>query len=535
MLEISVSKINKDYGFGKILNDVSFEVMNGDIISIVGENGCGKSTLLKIMASLENANSGIVSVRKNSTVGYLGQTTCCDEGTVRDILYRSLEEINIIEKKLKEYEEKMVNTSGDLLDEIVRKYSNLQERFISIGGYETSEKVGKIVGGFKIEKLLDLNYNNLSGGEKRIVTFAALMIKKPDILLLDEPTNHLDIDTLEWLEGYLKGYKGTIIIVSHDRYFLDKITNKTILLEDGKSILFNANYSLFLELNKNIKILQEKDYKEQQKEIKRMEDSAKRLREFGNIAKNEMFYKRAKSIEKRIDKLDKIDRPKGDNVIPLKFKQTIRSGEMVLTIKDLCIEYPNKVIFDNANMNIRYGEHICLIGRNGSGKSTLINSILSINNNIKIGNNVKIGYIPQDIIFDKDSTVYEYARRYFIGEDSILRSALFKFKFIGNDIYKKISSLSGGEKVRLKLFCLMQEDVNFLILDEPTNHIDVATRKVLEESLNEYVGTIFFVSHDRYFINKLAMKIISIENNKLVEYPGNYDDYKNFVRNKKKF
>jgi len=527
MLEISVSKINKNYGFGNILNDVSFEVMLGDIISIVGANGCGKSTLLKIISGCENASCGNVSIRKNRTLGYLSQNIQDNDGLVKDILYGSLEEINNIENKLKEYENMMRNTTGNELDKLILKYSNLQDKFISIGGYEISEKVGKIVNGFKINHLLELNYNNLSGGEKRIVSFASLMIKNPDILLLDEPTNHLDIDTLEWLEQYLKSYKGTIIIVSHDRYFLDKVTNKTLLLEEGKAIIFNTNYSSFLELNEKRKMLLEKDYNDQQKEIEGMKESIKKLREFGNLAKNEMFFKRAKSIEKRLDKLDKINRPKEDNYIPLNFNYNERSGKDVLVIKNLSIEYPNKIIFNNANMKICYGEHVCLLGKNGSGKSTLIKSILSNDDNIYIGSNVKIGYIPQEIQFDEKARVYDIARKCFVGEENHLRSALFKFKFIGNDIYKKVSTLSGGEKVRLKLFCLVQEDINFLILDEPTNHIDIPTRELLEKSLDLFSGTILCVSHDRYFVNMIAKKIISIENNKLVEYPGNYDDYRN--------
>ncbi|MBQ2873065.1 MAG: ABC-F family ATP-binding cassette domain-containing protein [Bacilli bacterium] len=531
MLEISISKICKNYGFGNILNNISFDVMNGEIVSIVGENGSGKSTLLKIIAKEENATSGSVAIRKNGTLGYLSQTSLEEDDNilVKDILYRSVKEIIDIENKLKEYENKMLGATEKELDNIIRKYSNLQEKFINIGGYEVSEKIGRIVTGFKIENLLELNYNNLSGGEKRIVSFAALIIKNPDILLLDEPTNHLDIETLEWLENYLINYKGTILIVSHDRYFLDKITKKTILLEEGNALVFNTNYSDFLIENDKRKNIEYKEYKEQQKEIKAMRESIKKLREFGRLAVpgGESFFKRANSIEKRLEKLEKINKPKEKKIIPLEFNYQNRSGKDVLVVTNLNISYDNKIIFNNANMKINYGEHICLIGKNGSGKSSLIKNILSSNNNIKLGSNVKIGYIPQEIVFDKDSIVYDLARKYFIGEESHLRSALFKFMFVGNDIYKKISSLSGGEKVRLKLFCLMQEEVNFLILDEPTNHIDITTREILEDTLNGYKGTILFVSHDRYFINKLATKIISIEKNKLFEYVGNYDDYRN--------
>lgn len=537
MIEISVSKINKNYGFGNILNDISFDVMEGDIVSIVGENGSGKSTLLKIIAKEENANSGNIAIRRNRTLGYLSQISSeeNDSVLVKDILYRSVKEITDIEDKLKEYENKMLGATGEELDNIIRKYSNLQEKFINIGGYEVSEKIGRIVTGFKIENLLELNYNNLSGGEKRMVSFASLMIKNPDILLMDEPTNHLDIDTLEWLENYLKNYKGTIIIVSHDRYFLDKITKKTILLENGNAIIFHTNYSNFLIENEKRKELACKDYKDQQKEIKAMKESIKKLREYGKLGDNEKFFKRANSIEKRLENLDKKVKPRDKNIIPLNFNYVNRSGKVVLVIKDLNINYGDKIIFNNADMKITFGEHICLIGKNGSGKSTLIKNILEGNTNIKLGSNVKIGYIPQEITFDNNMTVYEIARKYFIGEESHLRSALFKFMFVNNDIYKKVSTLSGGEKVRLKLFCLMQEEVNFLILDEPTNHIDINTREILENTLSLYKGTVLFISHDRYFINKLSMKIFSIEDKKIVSYIGNYDDYKKQFNNMIKY
>ena len=526
MLELNVNKINKNYGFGNILKDISFDIMKGDIISIVGENGCGKSTLLKIIAKEEDADSGTVSIRKNSTIGYLSQISNVgeDDILVKDLLYRSVKNITDIQEKLNKYENMMLDADADRLNNIIEKYSNLQEYFIEIGGYEIKEKIGRIVTGFKLQKLLELNYNNLSGGEKRIVNFATLMIKNPDVLLLDEPTNHLDIDALEWLENYLKNYKGTILMVSHDRYFLDSVAKKTILLEDGNVYVFNTNYTNFLiENEKRIK-LQYKGYKDQQKEIKTMQESIKQLRQFGKLGDNEKFFKRANSIEQKLDKMDKINRPKEKEKIPLEFNYQKRSGKNVLTIENLYIAYSDKIIFNSASIKINYGEHVCLIGRNGSGKSTLIRTIL--NNNKYLGSNVKIGYIPQEIIFENKDTVYELARKYYVGEETYLRSTLFKFLFKNDDIYKKVNSLSGGEKVRLKLFCLMQQEINFLILDEPTNHIDIHTRMILENTLKDYQGTILFVSHDRYFINQLATKIISIEKGKLVEYPGNYEDYK---------
>ena len=534
MIDISINKVCKSYGFGNILDNISFDINTGEIVSIVGDNGSGKSTLLKIIAKEENPSSGIVSIRKGASIGYLSQIADLSiNDKVKDILYRSVKDIFEIEERLKKYEEKMLDAGCKELDLIIKKYSELQEKYINLGGYELSEKIGKIVNGFKIGHLLDINYNNLSGGEKRIVSFASLMINNPDILLLDEPTNHLDIDTLEWLERYLKNYKGTIVIVSHDRYFLDNISKKIILLDNGDIEIFYTNYSGFLEEKEKRIINEFKEYKDQQKEIKAMKESIRKLREFGTLGNNERFFKRAKAIEKRLEKMDKLNRPRDKNIIPLSFTMGTRSGKEVLTINKLDVSFGEKIIFNHASMNINYKDRVCLLGKNGSGKSTLIKKIISCCDNIILGTNIKIGYIPQEINFEKDESIYDLARRYFKGEESHLRSALYKFMFVGENVFKKISKLSGGEKVRLKLFCLMQDEVNFLILDEPTNHIDITTREILEDTLSEYEGTILFVSHDRYFINKVATKVVAIENNKLVEYVGNYDDYKRVINNKK--
>ena len=528
MIDISLNKVTINYGFGDILKDISLDINKGEIISLIGPNGSGKTTILKLIMGIEKATSGNIFIRKDATIGYLSQVSNIENETckVKDILYKSINNIITIKDTLENYEEKMMKTSGKELEKIITKYTNLHEEFINLGGYEVNEKINKIVKGFKIEHLLEKYYNTLSGGEKRIVSLAALMIKNPDILLLDEPTNHLDIDTLEWLENFLKSYKGTIILVSHDRYFLDKVSNKTILIENGKLDIYYGNYSYYLLENEKRIMLEFKNYKDQQKQIKAMKESIKKLREFGRLGNDNRFFKRAKSIEKRLEKMEVLNKPKEKEDIPLEFNLGNRSGEDVLVIDNLNINYGNKVIFDNAKLKIKYREHVCLLGKNGSGKTTLIKEIFNNNDSIKLGTNINIGYVPQEINFDGDKTIYDVARSSYKGEESHLRSALFKFMFTKNDIYKRVSKISGGEKVRLKLFCLMQDNINFLILDEPTNHIDITTREILEDILSEYKGTILFVSHDRCFINKIATKVISIENNKLVEYIGNYDDYK---------
>lgn len=531
MIDISLNKITMNYGFKDILKNISLDINKGDIVSIIGSNGCGKTTLLNIISGDEIPTSGTISRRKGIKIGYLNQIINTNDITVRNLLYSSFSDIKDIEDRLHKYEDKMNKCSGKELDRIIIKYTNLQNEYINMGGYEIDEKVGKIVKGFNLEKLLNLNYNTLSGGEKRKVTFAKIMLNNPDILLLDEPTNHLDIGTLNWLEDYLKSYKGTIVLVSHDRYFLDRISSKIILIENGNINIFNGNYTKFIEDNEQRLMLEFKDYKDQQKQIKAMKESIKKLKEYGRLANpgGESFFKRAASIQKRLDKIEELNKPKQVSLIPLEFSMESRSGKDVLSINNLSIKYDDKLIFNNISLDIKYQDRVCIIGSNGSGKSTLIKEIINGNDNIKLGTNINIGYIPQEISFTEDSTIYEEARKYYIGDESHLRSSLFKFLFDKSVMNKKTQKLSGGEKVRLKLFCLMQQNINLLILDEPTNHIDITTREVLEETLKEYKGTLIFVSHDRYFINKIANKILSIENNNIYEYIGNYDDYQSYM------
>ena len=526
MIEISLNNIKKTFGFKNILNGLDIEIKTGDKVSIIGENGCGKTTILNIINSIENIDSGTLAVRKGSKIGYLTQQpeNKYNKKLVKDILYESFKEIIDYEKRLKKYEEKMSNEPENI--DIINKYLQIQERFIELGGYEINTMIDKVAHGLNINHLLNNYFETLSGGEQKRVILASIIVKKTDILLLDEPTNHLDIDTLEWLEDFLNKYKGTIVIVSHDRYFLDKVTNKTILIENGKSIIFHCNYSKYLKENEERIEKEFKEYKDQQKLIIALKKKIKQLEEFGRLAYpgGEPFYKRADNIRKRLERIEKKDKPSIKKELPINFDIDKRTGNDVLTITnyDLCIG--NKELIKNINLKINYKDKICIIGENGCGKSTLLKRIIDNScDNIKLGSNVKIGYIPQQINFSEDLTILEYTKKYFNGEESHLRSALCKFQFYGENVFKKISKLSGGEKVRLKLFTLIQDNCNFIILDEPTNHIDISTKETLEEALKNYEGTILFVSHDRYFINKLANKIIYIYDKNIKEYCGNYD------------
>lgn len=535
MIDISLNKIKKNYGFNDVLTDINFDVYTNDKIALVGLNGSGKSTILKLIYGIENPNSGNISIRNNISIGYLSQNYENKDILVKNMLYENFKDVLKLEDEIKKIESKIQTQENDY--KLITKYCNLLEKLNDIGGYKVKEKITKTVDTFKLEKLLEKNFNILSGGEKKLVLLANIMINNPDVILLDEPTNYLDINTLEWLENYLINYKGSLVIVSHDRYFLDKVTNKTILIENGTNYIFHGNYSYYLKENENRIINEFEKYKDQQKQIEEMKKTIKKLREWGQLGNNERFFKRAKCIERRLEKIELINKPKVKNNIPITFNDNKRTGNDVLKINNLNLVIEDKILLDNVNFELTYGTRTCILGSNGSGKSTLIKYIINNYNNskstdnIKIGTNVKIGYIEQEIKFkNEDIRVYDEARKYFNGEEYLLRSSLFKFMFYGDDIYKKLNKLSGGERVRLLLFCLIQQEINFLILDEPTNHIDIETKEVLEDALIDFKGTILFVSHDRYFINKIATSILEIKDKKIHNHIGNYDDYKNYYK-----
>lgn len=525
MIDISLSKVNKSYGFDKVLNNIDLTINKGEKIALIGTNGSGKSTILKIVGGIENINSGEVSIRKGAVIGYLSQIPGEIDIKIKDYIYDTFKELIELKYRLNRLES---NLSSDM--SAITKYTKLQQKFIDLGGYEFETKISKVLAAFSItDEMLERNFNTLSGGEKTICSLIKLLLQEPDILLLDEPTNHLDIKRIEWLENYLNSYKGTVVIVSHDRYFLDKVVNKIVLLTKRGLEIYFGNYTYFVKESENRLTLEFKQYKDQQKIIEAMKKSIKRLQEYGKLcgpSGGEIFFRRAASIKKRLEKLEKLDRPETKKQINLDFNSDSRTGKEVLKIKDFNLKFPGKTLFEKAELDLFYQDKLCLIGKNGTGKSTLIKEILKSNDSIKLGTNIKLGYIPQEITFENDNfSILEEARKYFIGDEEHLRSALFKFLFVGDNIHKKIKYLSGGEKVRLKLFCLTQDKYNFLILDEPTNHIDIDTREILENALIEFKGTVLFISHDRYFINKIATGIIELDNYKLNKYIGNYDDY----------
>lgn len=536
MVELALNKVVKSYGFKKVLDGFDIELKTGERVALIGPNGSGKTTIFKMIVGDEYVTSGNIFIRKGASIGMLSQIPqrYDDTVTVEDVVLFGKKQVLELERKMHDMEEKLANSPQDKVDSLLGTYGRMQEDYESLGGYQLESDISKVCNGFNIDlSMLKRKYNTLSGGEKTIVNFASLILSEPSILLLDEPTNHLDIDTLEWLEGYLASYKGSILISSHDRYFLDRVTNKTVLIERGKAETFFGNYSYFVQENERRVMAEFEDYKDQQKQIAAMKASIKKLQEFGRLAfpGGEPFFRRAASIQKRLDKLELLDRPEAKKELPLDFKIEKRSGKDVLSVENCSLAVEDNLLLENTNMLIQFGEKACLMGKNGSGKSTLIKEIMGIgqatllDGNIILGSNVKIGYLPQEISFDDEKeTILDYCRGFFLGNETSLRASLAKFLFCGELVFKRVGSLSGGEKVRLKLFELIQKKANFLILDEPTNHIDIDTREILEEALSEYDGTVLFISHDRYFIDKLADEVFEISNHGIRKYIGNYSD-----------
>lgn len=533
MIELALKEIEKYFGGNRIFNNITFEVQSNERVGLIGRNGTGKTTVFKIIAGIEKQDKGSISIRKNSTIGYLHQIPVFpEEFKVIDVLKTAFEAQYEISRELKILEVQMSSLNGKELEYTLKKYGDLNELYETKGGYEIEEKMSKVCTGLKItEKLLNREFMSLSGGEKTIIMLGKILLENPGILLLDEPSNHLDVTSIEWLEGYLKAYKGSVIVISHDRYFLDRVVAKIVEIEDGETSFYNGNYSYYVNEKQRRVFEQFEDYKDQQKKIKAMEKAIKKLREWAIQGDNEKFFKRAESMQKRLDKVERVDKPLIDQPkIQLDFADTDRSGKDVVSIKGLCKSFGDKKILEDLYFEVKYGESTALIGDNGSGKSTIIKILLDETNGdlgeVKLGSSTKVGYLPQNIAFNNEElTVLETFREDISILEGPARGILARFLFYGENVFKKVKNLSGGEKSRLKLCKLIQEDINFLILDEPTNHLDIDSRENLEEALTEFKGTILFISHDRFFINKLAERICEIEDKKISNYNGGYEYY----------
>lgn len=538
---LSVNNISKNFGFGRLFSDVSFSLNEGETISIVGPNGCGKSTLLKIIAGIEKADQGQISIKKNAKVSYLDQTGASknDDRKVYDILKESFGILFELDNSIKLIEKKMIDNPEN--QEIINKYCKQIDRFNELGGYEMEANLNTVINGLKLdEKILNQPYNNLSGGERTLIQLAKILISKPDLLLLDEPTNHLDIARIEWLENYIKNFKGAIVIVSHDRYFLDKMSNMILDLETKSGELYSTNYSGFLLEKAKRFEKQLASYKDQQLLLKKLEADRKMFAERGMATNSSTLTSRAHALQTRIEKLKKnaIEKPVKKIKNNIEIKEESKTSNRVISISNYSIFLPDgKVLIDDINLEIFAKERIAFLGSNGCGKSTLIKSIIGKNDlayigEIKIGPSVKFGYIPQIITFPNDKdTLLDYFKKVTGLPEQRVRQVLFGFSFYNDDLKKRVGNLSGGERMKVKLAELLQNKVNTLILDEPTNHIDIESKEVFESALEDFSGTILFVSHDRFFINEFADKIIAFDNKKIKTCWGNYNDYLKKVQN----
>ncbi|MHA4207124.1 ribosomal protection-like ABC-F family protein [Bacillus cereus] len=527
----SVNNVMKSFGGNIIFENISLEIKNGERVGLVGRNGSGKTTIFGLLTGKESLDAGAILMKKGTRIGHVAQIPKFDEVmTVYDVLSSAFKVEKELEKEMHALEKNMaVEQEQSALEKLMERYGVIQEKFAFLGGYEIKANIMKVANGLQVTDLFSRVFTELSGGEQTKVSLAYMLLQKPDLLLLDEPTNHLDLFAVEWLEQFLKEYTGTVIVISHDRYFLDEVVTKIFDLEDGEIHVYHTNYSQFVE-EKEERLLQEfQAYQEQQKKIKKMKEAIKRLREWANQANppNEGLHKRARNMERALERIEKLKRPILERKqMGLQFEGQERSGKDVVVMKEVSKGFAGRPLFEQANLHVRFQERAAIVGRNGTGKTTLLKLLLEEINpdvgEIRIGSSVKIGYLSQHTYGNVKSNVLEAFREYVAVTEGEARHILAKFLFYGPAVFKKVTQLSGGEKMRLRLAQLMYQDINFLILDEPTNHLDIESREVLEEALEQYNGTILAVSHDRYFLNKLFEKTYWIDECKLFEFAGNY-------------
>jgi len=532
MIACSVNQIGKMYGGNTIFEEISFEIHEKDRVGLVGRNGSGKTTLFRLLASIEMPDAGQIHWKKGTDIGYLSQIPVySNEMLTIDVLKTAFSPLLEAERRMKNLEMEMGNEKDpNKLQAMIRQYGDLQEEFSLEGGYEIDANIERIVNGLNISELLEKSFGNLSGGEKTKIGLALILLKKPDFLLLDEPTNHLDLLAVEWLGDFLQNYRGTVVVISHDRYFLDEVVNKIFDLEDGEIQSYQSNFTGFVKAKEERLLKEFQAYEEQQKKIKKMKEAIKRLRDWANRANppNEGLHKRARNMERALERLEKLERPSNHKKIGLQLESRERSGKDVVMMKDVSMSFGEQNLFSSVNMQITFQQRVAIVGENGSGKSTLLKIILqqiqATEGVAKLGSNVKVGYLSQHIFTnDEEESVIEAFRNEVKVTEGEARHILARFLFYGHMVFRKVSKLSGGERMRLRLAQLMYQDLNLLILDEPTNHLDIESREVLEEVLEEYKGTIIAVSHDRYFLNRLFEKIYWLESKKVHSFEGNYD------------
>ena len=529
MIDISVSNLVKEFEVGhKILDGLTFQVDTGERVGLLGPNGCGKTTLLRILTGVMDYDEGDVVIAPGKRMGLISQIPVYPAGyTVEDVLATAFEPLREMEREMAALAEQMGEGTDPTL---LARYDKLTAAFEAAGGYETDTKTNKVCNGLTIsQSMREQLFDKLSGGEKTRVNLARLILEDTDILLLDEPTNHLDLRATEWLEEYLDKFKGTVLTVSHDRYFLDKVVNRIVEIQGGKAEFYSGNYSFYVVEKERRYEEKLRQYEKEQAKIEQLEKAAEQMRVWAYSGMDKTF-KRVKSMEKRIERMRTTDRPTKERKMEVRFGEREFRGDEVLTIKGLTKSFGDRTLFSNLGLEVAGGERIALLGDNGSGKTTLLKILLGEEEpdagKVRMGPTVKVGYLPQHVHFDHpernlvDTLIYE--------QDCTAQTArnrLAAFKFRGEDVFKPVSALSGGEQSRLRLCMLMDEKINLLILDEPTNHLDIQSREWIEEAVEEYEGNLLFVSHDRYFIDRFASRIWMLEDGHITDFRGSYQEY----------
>ncbi|MBR4099326.1 MAG: ABC-F family ATP-binding cassette domain-containing protein [Clostridium sp.] len=526
MIDISVSNLVKEFEVGtRILDGLTFQVDTGERVGLLGPNGCGKTTMLRILTGALDWDEGEVVIAPGKRLGLISQIPVYPTGyTVEDVLETAFAPLHKMEEEMNHLAQAMGQGDDPAL---MSRYDKLTASFELGGGYETETNKNKVCNGLSISpEMRQQLFDQLSGGEKTRINLARLILENTDILLLDEPTNHLDLRATEWLEEYLAKFKGTVLTVSHDRYFLDKVVDRVIEIQQGKAEFYSGNYSYYAVERERRYEERMRQYEKEQAEIERLSETARKMHEHNT----ELLHKRAFSIEKRIEKMRSTDRPRRERKMTVRFGEREFHGDEVMTIKGLTKSFGTRTLFSNVGLEVTGGERIGLIGDNGTGKSTLLKIILGEEDpdagKLRMGPTVKIGYLPQQIRFDHPERTVLNTMLYDLDcSAQTARNRLGAFKFRGEDVLKPVSALSGGEQSRLRLCMLMDEKINLLILDEPTNHLDIQSREWIEEAVEEYEGNLLFVSHDRYFIDRFATRIWCLEDGKVTDFKGTYEEY----------
>lgn len=528
----TIQQVSKMLGGNTIFENFTLDIKTGDKLGVVGRNGSGKTTLFKLIAAVEQPDAGRIHFKKGTKIGYLSQIPSFEQPmTGYEVLRSAFHELRSIQKQLSEMELQLSNPDTADMDRLLHQYGQLQDEFVRRDGYAMDSEIEKIINGLQLRSFVEQEFSQMSGGEQTKIMLGKLLLTQPDLLLLDEPTNHLDLFAVEWLEAYLMDYSGTVVIISHDRYFLDNVVKRIADLEDGELYLYFGNYSSFVQQKEERLLREFQDYEEQQKKIKKMKEAIKRLRIWANEANppNAGLHRQATNMERALERMEKLRKPLIDpRKMALSFEAAPRSGKEVVIMQEAVKSFGGNELLRSANLQVLWKDRAAIVGRNGSGKTTVLKMLLGEltpdEGVCKLGASVKVGFLSQHFAIDEPKARLIDVFRKDIGvEEGEARHILAKFMFYGPDVFKRIGDLSGGERTRLRLAQLMHQDVNFLVLDEPTNHLDIESREVLEDALEDFPGTLLAVSHDRYFLNKLFSRTAWLEDGTITMFEGPFD------------